>query len=223
MQHRDRVTELLSRGRGRLVVLGAGPCGDLDLRALAAVYDEIHLVDIDEPAMVHGAALQGATGAVQLHCADVTGPLPDVLARGGFDVVASTCLLSQLVRAAVQAWGADHPQVGERALALRDRHLELLVELARPGGRAILVTDFVSDTTYPRLLTIGDDDDLAALERTLVEARNFFTGANPFAIRRAISNHAAVASQRVEGRWIWRPADRAFLVVALSVERHGPQ
>jgi hypothetical protein len=148
--------------------------------------------------------------------------LPEPLATGGFDVVASTCLLSQLVRSAVSELGEHHPRVGELALALRDRHLEVLVGLTRPGGRAILVADIVSSDTCPELFS-ASAEELPALERRLVLSHNFFTGVNPFAIQHAFAHHPRlaprIAAQRVEGRWVWRVRGRAFFVVALGVER----
>ena len=51
--HRDWIERLLVAdglgGGGRLCVLGAGNCNDLDLPALAEAFDEIHLVDLDPP------------------------------------------------------------------------------------------------------------------------------------------------------------------------------
>ncbi|MCA9022365.1 MAG: hypothetical protein KDA74_19585, partial [Planctomycetaceae bacterium] len=45
------LTELAQSSRGRLCVLGAGNCNDLDLQKLSQVYSEIHLVDLDESAL----------------------------------------------------------------------------------------------------------------------------------------------------------------------------
>jgi hypothetical protein len=50
--HRDKVTGLLrGTGGGRLAVLGAGNCNDLDLVALAPAFSEIHLLDLDVDAL----------------------------------------------------------------------------------------------------------------------------------------------------------------------------
>src|SRR3954464_4774205 len=53
--HRRRLTALLLSAApvtaGRLCVLGAGNCFDLDLAALVSRYHEIHLVDIDASAL----------------------------------------------------------------------------------------------------------------------------------------------------------------------------
>jgi hypothetical protein len=57
--HRERLTAIIAAGiaqgaGGRLCVLGAGNCHDLDLTHLATLFGEIHLVDID------AAAIEGA-------------------------------------------------------------------------------------------------------------------------------------------------------------------
>jgi hypothetical protein len=178
-EHRDRVTRLALEvaGGGRLIVLGAGNCNDLDLAALAGQYRELHLADVD------GAALQRArqrlaaevAAAVTLHApVDLSGalhrltafrktpPTPAQLAAlpktaaeavlaalpGGFDVALSTCLLSQLMHSCYLALGARHPALHTTASALAIAHLRSLVSLLAPGGTAVVVTDTISSETY---------------------------------------------------------------------------
>jgi len=79
-RHRQRVTGLLCDAApsvgGRLCVLGAGNCNDLELTLLARRFAEVHLVDVDGEALAAAVARQGpfAGGAVHLHggC-DLTG------------------------------------------------------------------------------------------------------------------------------------------------------
>src|SRR6185295_19591792 len=65
---RQRMTELFTGAghspAGRLCVLGAGNCNDLDLPALLGAYREVHLVDLDEEALNRGVARQGLTSHV---------------------------------------------------------------------------------------------------------------------------------------------------------------
>src|SRR5947209_20163185 len=68
---------------------------------------------------------------------------------GPFDVVASTCLLSQLIGNAFHSIGEAHPRFPEVVRAIRLGHLRLLATLARPGGRVVLVTDVVSSDRSP--------------------------------------------------------------------------
>src|SRR5215471_11691642 len=54
-QHRAQMTQLALEAApetgGRLAVLGAGNCNDLDLDALTARYREVHLIDVDVEAV----------------------------------------------------------------------------------------------------------------------------------------------------------------------------
>ncbi len=68
---------------------------------------------------------------------------------GPFDVVASTCLLSQLVGNAFHSVGEGHPRFLDLVRAIRLAHLRLMTGLRRAGGTAVLVTDLVSSDTFP--------------------------------------------------------------------------
>lgn len=149
----------------RLCILGAGNCNDLDLTTLLQSHPEIHLVDLDGDALAQGVAKQNLAdqGHIYLHSGiDLTGmidpishwspntPLSktDIAAYidapthcleqlpGPFDVVASTCLLSQLIKSIVDTIGEDHPQFVEVIQAIRLGHLRLLLRLMDSGGLA---------------------------------------------------------------------------------------
>ncbi len=83
--HRAEVMRLLTTTGpgpgGRVVILGAGNCNDLDLPALLQRFAEVHLVDVDEGALGKAPQRQGIDPAAQpnlfLHAPlDVTGALP---------------------------------------------------------------------------------------------------------------------------------------------------
>ena len=61
--HREKVSAILGAGAdpcpGRLCVLGAGNCNDLDLAALLRAHREVHLVDLDAEALAQGVERQG--------------------------------------------------------------------------------------------------------------------------------------------------------------------
>lgn len=208
--HRARVTELLGRdaGKGRLCVLGAGNCNDLDLKALLGRHREIHLVDLDASALADGIARQELTGhpAVIAHGGiDLTGML-EAIARwnpaasisradlnalaelpgetfrmafeGPFESVASTCLLSQLIANIKHSIGENHPRFIEAVQSIRLGHLRLLARLVRPGGWGTLVTDVVSSDTLPNLKSLPENA-LRELMPVLNRGRNFFHGVNP--------------------------------------------
>ncbi|MDB5320971.1 MAG: hypothetical protein JWN40_2602 [Phycisphaerales bacterium] len=76
--HRRQIERLIvpeARG-GRICVLGAGNCNDLDLKWLVEAYAEVHLVDIDPSALERAAGRQAVAGhaRLRLHApVDLTG------------------------------------------------------------------------------------------------------------------------------------------------------
>src|SRR3954452_18851336 len=72
-QHRRKVCELLvpenvsAAARGKLCVLGAGNCNDLDLPRLLESFDQIDLVDIDPTALSTAVRRQGVESDRRVH------------------------------------------------------------------------------------------------------------------------------------------------------------
>jgi len=219
-EHRARVTQLvLSGGSGRLVVLGAGNCNDLDLATLAGRFDEIHLVDLDGPAMAAATDRQRLPADAKLYLhgdVDVTAlTQAQIDSIGKADVVASTTLLTQLLDSVGQA-GGDTPAV----LAARDTHLLLMADLLAPRGFGLLVTDVVSSDTCPEIRTVSVDQ-LAPLMTQAISMSNFFTGTNPFAIeqRLGLDPSLPVRPMGVTAPWRWDIGDRSYLVCAIGFRR----
>src|SRR5258706_6400585 len=141
--HREQFTQAVLTAApsvaGRLCVLGAGKCNDLDLSRLAQAYREVHLVDL-EPALLASAVSREAPevrGRLLPHAAvdlSVLSPkraskwrrrapnaaelgaaaqptLQGLLGRlpGPFDVVVSACVLTQLGFALAQVFGEASP------------------------------------------------------------------------------------------------------------------
>src|SRR5436190_22963165 len=209
--HRARVMQLIEEARavrGRtLCVLGPGNANDIVLPRLAAEFERIALVALDEAALARavGRLDENGVGRVdRFSPIDVSGilpmleswvrhrnptdeeitavmrtalaaPRPDV---GAFDVVASTCMLTQLIDSVYMALPTEHPRCVELVLAVRNRHLEIILELLNPGGVGVLVTDFVATETAPELARL-DELLLPQVAAKWIEERNFFTGANP--------------------------------------------
>lgn len=224
--HRREVTAQLTCGQdaatGRLCVLGAGNCNDLDLAALLAAFREVHLVDLDGNALAAGATQVEGRPELFLHGgADVAGVLPlleqlspqtpaddpqidECLRQAAafegpslpspFESVASVCLLSQLIESVAKTLGESHPRFWDLCQAIRLRHLRLLADLAAPGGWGALITDFVSSVTVPDLATIPPPA-LPARLRQLVAERNFFHGLNPFVLEEMFRTHPALAPE----------------------------
>ncbi len=122
-----------------------------------------------------------------------------------FEVVASMCLLTQIIDSVVSITGPGAVPM-ELVGALRQRHLRLLAELLLPGGIGILVTDF-------------------ALEQD----GGHFLGMSPQELCTLASNNPILRTQlcqaRVSPSWLWRQNGRRTLrVCAISFQRiqEGP-
>lgn len=212
--HRKELTRLIIQHSpphmGRLCVLGAGNCNDLDLSHLFNFYSEIHLVDLDREALLAGTASQSMKGFPNLHLhtgIDVTGVLetlskwlPGQLNQekidqatiqvqnffglpflGVFDTVVSTCLLTQLMDS-VSSLCRTERLPWTMTQALRARHLRLLAELLTPRGTGILVTDFSSSDIFPEL-SKSPNKPLCVQMEELIRRRLYFSGTNPYTIQ----------------------------------------
>jgi hypothetical protein len=240
-------------GGGTLAVLGAGNCNDLDLQALAACFREIHLVDLDEEAVRRARDRQPPAVAdkVVLHApVDLSGAfdrmaalrarpatpaelalLPSASAEsvlaalpGPFDVVISTCFLSQLLQSAFVALGPKHEQLHIVACALALAHLRSVVGMLAPGGRGHLVTDAVTTETYPLLELWAEQPPAVLLER-LEKESNVFSGTGPAFLRRILATDKQVAPAlagppRLVEPWLWQfNEERTYLVYAFTFTR----
>jgi len=236
----------------RLCLLGAGNCNDLDLSRLTDRFQEVNLVDIDGEALAAGVAAQQVSNQdrIRMHAdVDVTG-IAEWLARWGpdalpdgeqisqcieralharsvaistpQDVAASVCLLSQLIDSVANALGEDHPSFLEIVTAVRIRHLRLLAEMVRPGGRVLLVADFVSAVTCPTLSSVAESQ-LADFAGQLIRERNFFTGSNPFVLRSLFTSDpwlaANVENVQLSQPWLWHFPSRVYAVCAVEATR----
>ena len=108
-------------------------------------------------------------------------------------------------------------------LALRRRHLDALLELVRPGGASVLISDVVS-TASARDLAICPAHELSDRMARLIEERNFFTGANPSAIWQELTGDPLfsdrIADIKVHDPWLWPiTASHDYLTWALTLRR----
>lgn len=221
--HRRTVTELLVPGElavrdpgscGRLGVLGAGNCNDLDLPHLLAVFEAVTLVDIDPAAVAAAIARQRVAGHPRLTSrggVDLTG-VSSVMARwqahppgdaevaacvraldadplpdvgGPFDVILSPCLLSQLCLYAADALGPRHRRTGDVRGAIRRRHVRQMVEWLAPGGIGLLVVDLAT-TARVGSLVVSHKDRLAEVAARTVGRSRHFPGLDPGSVRSAL-------------------------------------
>lgn len=253
--HREKLTGLLagfsdSQSRS-LCILGAGNCNDLDLKQLAQVFSEIHLVDLDESALAHAVESQGLSTEYPLflHNYDLTGVGPQLAAWNAdssdadaalakilqnlsepaelklsetYDVVCSTCILSQLIALGVKSVGDEHPRFEELMVAIRAQHFQTMINLIGESGTGLLVSDFVSSTSAPDLPQIPDEQFLPYLSQLLIN-RNFFHGVNPGVLLSLLVGKTPLASQvrdvEMLPPWRWNLGARQYAVAAIQF--HG--
>jgi hypothetical protein len=236
----------------RLCLLGAGNCNDVELARLADRFQEIHLVDIDAAALARAVSRQTPEVRARLHChggVDLSALTPrlsawrkqpptfaDVeataasgrdatLARlpGPFDVVASTCVLTQMAFKLTEVLGDDHLMIGPIRQSLIAAHLGTLLGLAATGGAALFVCDLASSNFYP-LDQLPPERDLREVMTEIVESEVFYQAANPTLIRRLLRRDDALRGRAGEPEllppWLWTgPLDRTYLVYALRLQR----
>jgi hypothetical protein len=250
--HRHRLTEAListtAHAGGRLCVLGAGSCNDLDMERLVPWFAEIHLVDVDATAVraairrqpdarrpklrAHAPVdlsglskrlnkwRQAAPSAASLE-ATASSAVTALVGSlpGPFDVVVSACMLTQMSFHVRDVLGDGHPMLAALRACLVDIHLSTLVGLTAPGGVGLLVTDFAS-STYASLGAIGSEQSLRDVMQRIVVSGKFYHAANPTLIERAFARHALADRPELLEPWLWTGAnDRTYLVCAYRVRR----
>lgn len=209
--HRARLTGAILESApapgGRLCLLGAGECNDVDLDRLAATFAEIHLVDVDPAALGRAVARQTPSVKARLRPhtrVDLSGILgrlekwkrkPPAVAQvveaaglaiqslrthlpGPFDVVASVCVLTQMAFAVRDALGDAHPMLPAVRQSVVATHLASLIELTGVGGASLLVTDLSSSNLFP-LARIAPERDLREAMGEIVARGVYYHAANP--------------------------------------------
>ncbi len=232
-EHRERLmTAILDVARagnaGRLCLLGAGNCNDVDLPALAKRFSEIHMVDLDREALARAtnAQEQPVQERLKSHApVDLCGLLNQAEAwrrkaptlaqveaavgpaveriraavPGTFDVVASCCVMTQIGHGLTSVVGPEHGSLGDIHQAAAVAHLRAVAALLAPGGQAVFITDVVSSETYP-LEELAPGRDLKELLTELAYAGNHFRGVNPVALSRILRRDAVLSKQAGSGR-----------------------
>lgn len=222
--HRQRLMELVGDGGAeqRLLVLGVGNASDLDLPLLTERFGEVHLVDVDGAALQRAKSRQPAAvqACLVLHAdVDLSGllehlddwgdafPEPQLLGAtavaaarrlvadlGRFDVVLSTCLLSQLGLPFRRNWVAPASTWANLSAALNAVHLATLAGCT--ARRGILAFDVQEQAG-----AVSPDP-----EQVLAQLRSPGLA-------------ALVASARLSEPWVWQLGSVAQTVYAIEFER----
>jgi hypothetical protein len=237
--HRARVMRLLLAAadtfasKSELVLLGAGNCNDVDLPTLLTKYDQLHLVDWDSAALDLGVARQNLAddGRVNLHApVDLSAYSPaggganlsSGIGRSGLKVVASLCLLSQLIDSAAKRALNSRAALPATIGAVRRQHLQQIVELLPAGGVGLLIFDFASSQTAPELAS-ASESQLPMVIGRLLQAGNFFQGLHPGALVHLLTTDEWFASriscQNPTPPWNWKVGSRVYAVSAIAMRR----
>ncbi|MEP3478841.1 MAG: hypothetical protein ABJZ55_06310 [Fuerstiella sp.] len=235
-----------------VALLGAGNCLDVDLNKLQERFETIHLVDVDGDSIAMAASESANPAQCELHAPfDVASPLMS-LTRRDFeatnteamaaalqalsaenlanpiveaDVVVSLCLLSQLVETLSGIIGENHAAFSNALKAVRIGHLRRMLNMLRPGGVAILISDVVSSVSAPELVD-AKESELPDLVRKLVTSRNFFSGTNPAAVLAELNLLTKTAggpeSVHTIDPWKWQPGERTFAVYGMRIQKTQP-
>jgi hypothetical protein len=244
--HREQFTKavlsLAPSTPGRLCVLGAGKCNDLDLTRLGEAFREVHLVDLLPASLASAVSRESAElrkrllphapvdlavlnakraakwqrqtpTALELEAA-ATQARRDVLTRlpGPFDVVVSACVLTQLGFALTESLRDGNALLGPLRLATVRTHLQTLLELTAPTGSALFVSDVASSTHYP-LDTLAPDANLNDVLADVLTKRAFYHVAAPELVSDVLAAEAPERPLRALSPWLWTgPKSRTYLV-----------
>lgn len=230
-------------------VLGAGNCMDLDLQQLATLFHKVTLLDVDRRAVESGvnaveslqtscveilapidlafplattqaAALSG-TDSIAQFCKQLESPLA-TLSVAPADVVVSTCVLSQILSVLTNLVADKHPQFLSLIQAVRRGHLVRMLQLLKPGGRGILISDLVSSETTPSLSSI-DSVSLPKLLAQALATGNFFSGLHPGIMLQDLETGLNIApyieSPVMVAPWRWQMGPRTYAVYAITFRK----
>ncbi len=141
------------------------------------------------------------------------------IAPGSYDVVLSTCLLSQLMLYACKSVGHDEAIIATIAPLVRTSHLELLLGLVRTGGNAVLVTDVTSSDALPEIAKSGANPTQLMTEH-VVNGNNHFHGMKPQLIADALKTSPTlvrnVAGSQFSRARIWNADNRDYRCSRIS-------
>ena len=251
----ETATQLLQDENAKMpsvALLGAGNCLDVDLNGLQERFETVHLVDVDGDSIAMAASESANPAQCELHAPfDIASPLMSLTRRDfeatnteamaaalqalsaenianpivDADVVVSLCLLSQLVETLSGIIGENHAAFPNALKAVRIGHLRRMLNMLRPGGVAILISDVVSSVTAPELVD-ANESELPDLVRKLVTARNFFSGTNPATVLAELNLLTKTAggpeSVHTIDPWKWQPGERTFAVYGMRIQRTQP-
>ncbi len=218
--HRQKLEQLMLPGHGgRLCVLGAGNCNDLDLHWAQKTFAQVHLVDLDPDALRQAMERQHVQASATLHLHAPVNLTAADFHPGQFDVVLSPCVLSQLIEPVRKLLSKDLVQLLPKVKELRANHLALMARLLAQNGLGIVAIDITSSDVVKELAHIPDDQLADAMRNVIGQGRSF-VGLDPRSLKQAIEAHPDLASITITQPWRWHIGLlRSFIVYAMCFRR----
>ncbi len=249
-----RLLQAAQRAEG-ICVLGAGNCDDLEVVRLGRLFGEVHLVDIDGGALEQGLARlpEKDRAGITLHGGvDLSGVVDridrwgdafpatrelealagevaqGVAARVGrtFDVVLSSCLLSQLFFPLKETLLLGLPDWQRLFAAVERAHLATVAALTRSGGTGVLALDVASSNKLPELTAHADPatwEGLAGPIGLAIAARKVALTPDPQELLSLLAQPplaAQIERPRLTDPWVWTVTPELHaLVYALVFSR----
>ncbi|HHG84973.1 MAG TPA: hypothetical protein ENJ82_09525 [Bacteroidetes bacterium] len=220
----DLVDKLSPNPADRIMVFGAGNANDLELSALCRKFKEVHLVDWDAAALQGALAKTGTThqqiflhGGIDLSEPKARSGLPT-----GMDMVLSTCLFSQIT-ARIQTGKQSTTQALAAILTAREDHFQFMVNIAKPAGSVLFISDLISSDTVPDLAQIPAITLRERMEK-LIEQGNFFTGLKPRPLLQMLmckqKFRERIAQVTFVDPWRWQLSEkRSYLVYGIHFKK----
>lgn len=136
------------------------------------------------------------------------------------DLIASTCLLSQLISQVVESVGEQHENFVELIQRIRRQHLQLMIDHLRVGGLGVIIFDFVSSDTLSRLPHLTGEPLKRALQAA-IDQNNFFHGMNPQVIHHVLFSDFQEQTHNLSATppWVWNAGARCYGVTAFVFEK----
>ncbi len=217
--HRTHLTSAIidcaPKNATSLCLLGAGNCNDVSLPRLLELFQQIHLVDIDEEAL--GRARKGLsklekTRVIAHDSVDLSGlfknfsdkipsapAAPEELAHeisvnvlgsqlGRHEVVVSCCLMSQLDRTLIDVLEGRkraNPALESYREGVMLGQLRIMTELLAPGGVGIIANDLLGSGQVD-LDSIHERGDLAEFTKQAILHRRCDPSVDPVRIRQLL-------------------------------------
>ena len=127
-----------------------------------------------------------------------------------YDVVASTCVLSQLVRRIHEDLQGDEAIERSVRRLVIDNHLKLVAALLKDNGRGLVVTDMAGSAAGAPEIAAAAESDIEELGNCLIQQRRYYSDLSP---RELIDVTAGaelaqhITPARATSFWRWKISD----------------